>query len=86
MDLLENKFQEAIIKIKLVENLQLSNNDLLDLYAYYKQAIVGNCNLQVSLFDLRNNAKRDKWLKLKGMSKETAKMKYIQIVEKFIHD
>jgi diazepam-binding inhibitor (GABA receptor modulator, acyl-CoA-binding protein) len=55
-----------------------SNDDLLELYSFYKQATIGNCNIEEpGFFELKNKAKYNIWNNLKGMSKEEAMKKYI---------
>jgi diazepam-binding inhibitor (GABA receptor modulating acyl-CoA-binding protein) len=56
---------------------------LLELYGYYKQANDGNNKASPpSIFNFRGTAKWNAWLKLKNMSKETAMVKYIKLVDK----
>ncbi len=59
-----------------------TNQELVDLYGYFKQATVGNCNTsQPWAIDLKNRAKWDNWNSRKGLSKEEAEGKYIALVE-----
>ncbi len=59
------------------------NDTLLKLYAYYKQAIAGDVQGKRPGFtDFAGRAKYDAWKKLKGMPKEVAMQRYINIVEK----
>ena len=77
--LLDNDFKKAVNEVKLLE--KLDNSILLELYSYYKQVIVGN-NLtpEPSFLDFKSQAKWMVWNKLKGMSKQTAQVKYIKLV------
>lgn len=77
--LLDNDFKKAVNEVKLLE--KLDNSILLELYSYYKQVIVGN-NLtpEPSFLDFKGQAKWMVWNKLKGMSKQTAQVKYIKLV------
>ena len=68
---------------KLAE--QPSNEELLDLYGYFKQATVGDCNTdRPGIFDLKGRAKWDNWNSRKGMSKEDAEKAYIELANKLM--
>lgn len=59
------------------------NATLLQLYALYKQATVGDVNIRrPGGFDFKEQAKWDAWSKLKGKSSDTAMQAYIDLVEK----
>ena len=59
------------------------NDTLLKLYAYYKQATVGDVQGKRPGFtDFAGRAKYDAWKKLKGMPQELAKERYIKLVER----
>ena len=75
------EFQIAAEEVKKL-NTKPSDADLLELYALYKQVIVGDCNTdRPGMLDLKGNAKWDAWNALKGMSKEEAQAKYIAKVQ-----
>lgn len=58
---------------------------LLELYALYKQATVGDVNIaQPWAVQLEARAKWDAWNSKKGMSQETAKAKYIEYVNELV--
>jgi small subunit ribosomal protein S27Ae len=72
-------FKEAAAEARTLTNL--SNDDLLTLYKYYKQATIGDCNTaRPSLFDMTGKAKWDAWNSLKGVSQKEAETKYITTV------
>ena len=76
--------QEFLSAAKDVKTLTESpkNEELLELYGYFKQASVGDCNTdRPGMFDLKGKAKWDKWDGRKGMSKEDAEKKYIELVK-----
>jgi diazepam-binding inhibitor (GABA receptor modulating acyl-CoA-binding protein) len=78
-DLAKN-FEKASDDIKK-SDLKLDNDTLLSLYGYYKQATVGDCNVeQPGFFDLKAKAKHEAWTQNKGMSKEHAMKRYIKKV------
>ncbi|KAI9017429.1 acyl-CoA-binding protein [Gaertneriomyces semiglobifer] len=59
-----------------------SNDELLKLYAFFKQSIVGdNTTTRPGMFDLQGKAKWDAWTGLKGMAKEEAQQQYIALVK-----
>ncbi|MGB3181104.1 MAG: acyl-CoA-binding protein [Cyclobacteriaceae bacterium] len=59
-----------------------SNEELLKLYALYKQATEGDVSDErPGGFDFKGIAKYDAWAMLKGMSKEDAMRGYITFVE-----
>ncbi|KND00685.1 hypothetical protein SpCBS45565_g06039 [Spizellomyces sp. 'palustris'] len=67
-----------------VKNLSYkpSNDELLRLYALFKQSIVGdNETTKPGMFDLQGKAKWDAWTKLKGTSKEEAQKQYVALVK-----
>ncbi len=59
-----------------------SNEDLLRLYALYKQATEGNVQGEKpgNPFDIVGNAKYAAWENLQGLSKEDAMRQYIDLV------
>ena len=60
-----------------------SNEELLQLYALYKQATEGDVNGErPGGFDFKAIAKYDAWDELKGKSKETAMTEYVAFVDK----
>ncbi|XP_063729616.1 acyl-CoA-binding protein-like [Symsagittifera roscoffensis] len=59
-----------------------TDQELLDLYALFKQATVGDVNTsRPGIIDFKGKAKWDAWEKIKGMSKEDAEQKYISMAE-----
>ena len=73
------------LSVKMVKSLGdgASNDELLKLYALYKQSNFGNCNTeQPSSFNLKENAKWLAWNKLKGVSQLDAMNKYSDLVLK----
>jgi len=77
---LEKEFEAAAEKSKTLG--RPSNDDLLTLYALYKQATDGDINMDrpANPFDLVGNAKYHAWNKLKGTSKEEAMKGYVKFV------
>jgi len=74
-------FQKAVDE---VNNLKKKPSDevLLDLYGLYKQATIGNVNINKPGFtDLKGRAKWFAWQKYENTSKEDAEEQYIAYVE-----
>jgi len=74
-------FTKAADEIKTLTT-QPSNNDLLELYALYKQATVGDCNTaKPGMFDMKGKAKWEAWNGKKGISQADAETQYIAKVK-----
>jgi carboxylesterase len=78
---LDQRFADAQAKIKPVTGL--GNDVLLDLYALYKQATIGNATgARPGMLDVKGRAKYDAWAKRKDMTKDAAMQGYIDLVGK----
>lgn len=78
---LAQRFAEAQARIKPVTGL--GNDVMLEMYALYKQATVGDvAGGRPGMMDLRGRAKYDAWAKKKGLGKDAAMEQYIAIVGK----
>lgn len=74
---------EAAAKAALKTKEDPGNEMKLRLYAYYKQATEGDVSgARPGMFDFVGAAKYDAWAKLKGMSRDDAKKKYIDLVKR----
>ncbi|NP_001037022.1 acyl-CoA binding protein [Bombyx mori] len=82
---LQEKFDQAAANVKNLKALP-TYAQLLNLYAHFKQATVGDADPanRPGLLDLKGKAKFDAWHKLAGTSKEDAQKAYIEIVEGLI--
>ncbi|XP_003966134.1 acyl-CoA-binding domain-containing protein 7 [Takifugu rubripes] len=70
------KIAEDVKKVKT----RPTDQELLDLYGLYKQAIVGDVNTdRPGLLDLKGKAKWDAWESRKGMSQDEAMSDYINL-------
>lgn len=59
-----------------------SDQELLELYALFKQASVGdNTTDKPGMFDLKGKAKWQAWSDKKGTSQDAAKEAYVKFVE-----
>lgn len=72
----ESQFQQAQKDVETLTS-RPSNEDLLALYANYKQATVGDVQGKRPGFtDLKGRAKYDAWAKLEGTDKDAAMQAY----------
>jgi len=60
-----------------------SNDTLLQLYSFYKQATEGDAGGEApGMFDFVGKAKYEAWANLKGKTRDVAMQDYINLVEK----
>lgn len=77
---LEEKFEAAKKRVMDLHE-KPSNEKMLELYALNKQAAIGDINIdKPAMFDFIAAAKYNSWSLKKGMSKEEAQQKYIDLV------
>lgn len=82
---IKKNFEFACENIKNL-NKTPSNDDLLYLYAHFKQATIGDCDSnEPSFFDVKGKAKWSAWKDLEGLSRDDAMLnycsKYLELVE-----
>ena len=78
---LSQRFADAQAKIKPVTGL--GNDVLLEMYALYKQATVGDATGdRPGMLDIKGRAKYDAWAKRKGTTKDAAMEQYIAVAAK----
>jgi diazepam-binding inhibitor (GABA receptor modulator, acyl-CoA-binding protein) len=78
---LKQEFEQASLNAK---GLPAQSNDvLLQLYSLFKQATEGDVNIEkpTNFFDFAGIAKFNAWEELKGLNKEEAMQKYIDLVK-----
>ncbi len=81
---LQVAFEQALTKSKQITK-QPSTEQLLRLYALYKQATEGNVTgTRPSMFDFKGQAKYDAWAKENGSTQDEAKQKYADLVESLL--
>jgi diazepam-binding inhibitor (GABA receptor modulating acyl-CoA-binding protein) len=79
---LKEDFEASQAKVKTLASTP-SNEFLLELYALYKQATVGDVDgKRPGMMDFKGRAKYDAWAERKGTSKDDAMTKYVALVEK----
>ena len=78
---LSDSFQEAVEEARHLKQ-RPTNEQLLKLYSFYKQATAGDVNGdRPGGFDFKAIAKYDAWASLAGMPAEDAMRSYIELVE-----
>jgi acyl-CoA-binding protein len=78
---MQEQFEKAAARSKEFSR-RPSNEELLQLYALYKQATEGNVSGErPGGFDFKAIAKYDAWEELKDKSRETAMQEYIALVD-----
>ncbi|CAL8247206.1 unnamed protein product [Lota lota] len=78
------EFEKIADDVKKVKT-RPSDQQLLDLYSLYKQAVVGDINIaKPGMADLKGKAKWEAWNTRKGMSTEDAMSAYITLAKEFI--
>ncbi|MCP3993490.1 MAG: acyl-CoA-binding protein [bacterium] len=74
-------FETAVAEVKELPE-KPGNQDLLKLYALYKQATVGDADGdRPGMMDFIGRAKYDAWAELEGTSTDDAKQAYVDKVE-----
>ncbi|XP_007522269.3 enoyl-CoA delta isomerase 2 isoform X1 [Erinaceus europaeus] len=80
MSVTQKDFENAMNQVKLLKK-DPGNEVKLKLYALYKQATEGPCNIpKPGAFDFVNKAKWDAWNGLGSLPKETARQNYVDLV------
>ncbi len=82
---LDARFEQAQGDVKTLTS-KPGNDDLLSLYALFKQGTVGDSSSakKPGRFYLVGKAKYDAWTKLSGTSREDAKTRYIAEVDRLL--
>jgi acyl-CoA-binding protein len=76
------KFEDAQKRAKELTKTP-SNDDLLELYALYKQATAGDVSgSRPGMMDFKGRAKYDAWAKKKGVGKDKAMTDYVALVDR----
>lgn len=81
---LTEQFEAASKDVKNLTS-RPSNEQLLNLYSLYKQGTEGDVHgSKPGMFDFKAAAKYNAWSKLKGMDKEEAMTKYVDLVQQLL--
>ena len=79
---LAEKFADAQVRVKTLTK-RPSNQDLLELYALFKQGSAGDVSgKRPGMMDIKGRAKYDAWAKKKGLAQDDAREQYIALVKK----
>lgn len=79
---LSERFEQAAKDVKQLSD-RPSNEDLLELYALFKQGSVGDVTgKRPGITKFKDRAKYDAWKSKKGMASEDAMQAYIDVVER----
>ena len=82
---LDERFEQAQADVKTLTS-KPGNDDLLTLYALFKQGTAGDASgaKKPGRFDLVGKAKYDAWSKLSGTGADEAKTRYIGEVDRLL--
>ena len=81
---LTDDFAKAQERVKTLASTP-STDKLLELYALYKQASMGDASgKRPGMLDLKGRAKYDAWAERKGMSKDAAMQAYVSLVDRLL--
>ena len=79
---LADDFNDAQVRVKNLTKMPTSE-ELLDLYALYKQATVGSVEgKRPGMLDIKGRAKYDAWASKKALGKDAAMQSYVALVGK----
>lgn len=85
MDEIAKRFEDAQRRVKELKSSP-SNDDLLSLYALFKQATAGDATgSRPGMLDVKGRAKFDAWSKRKGMAKSDAMTQYVALVDRLVN-
>ena len=84
------QFQAAQERVKTLTQ-RPSNEEFLDLYAFFKQATLGdNTTKKPGMFDMKGQLKWKQWKGKEGQSKDEAMQNYVNhvdaLLEKYDHE
>ena len=78
----DDEFAAAQARVKQLAKTPASD-ELLELYAYYKQATLGDAQgSRPGMLDFKGRAKFDAWSARQGMTKQAAQTAYVELVAK----
>jgi acyl-CoA-binding protein len=81
---LPDEFSAAQARVKQLPRTPASD-ELLELYALYKQATAGDASGErPGMLDFKGRAKFDAWAGRKGLGKDQAMTAYVALVEKLV--
>ena len=79
-----NEFLTAVDYVKKLKQSP-SNDELLDLYKYYKQSTIGDNNTdKPMLLNFKATSKWNSWNSVKGTNTHTSEVEYVKLVNQLI--
>lgn len=82
---LDTQFLKAVAIASEMTQASLPQDVQLRLYAFYKQATIGNLDLkQHSSYHLRDAFKTNAWMQISHLTVEEAKQQYIEIIDSLL--
>jgi len=79
----QEEFETSCDTMKNKVRKTLNDDELKEVYALFKQATVGDVNIEKpGMMDLKASAKWEAWNSKKGMEQGIARKEYIEMVEK----
>ncbi|MGK5091714.1 acyl-CoA-binding protein [Deltaproteobacteria bacterium TL4] len=83
---LQEEFESAKVRSEKLPK-RPSNDQLLQMYALYKQSVAGDASgARPGFADFQGRAKYDSWAKVKGKTQDEAKKEYVALVSKLEKD
>ena len=80
----DDEFAAAQARVKQLAKTPASD-ELLELYAYYKQATLGDAQgSRPGMLDFKGRAKFDAWSARHGMTREAAQSAYVELEAKLV--
>ncbi len=84
MSEIKAQFEQAQKDVKTLSS-RPSNEQLLSLYAHFKQATDGDASgKRPGMLDVKGRAKYDAWAKIKGTGADQAMQKYVDLVKSLL--
>jgi acyl-CoA-binding protein len=81
---LAERFEDAQKRVKTLSRTP-GNQQLLELYALYKQATAGDVSgSRPGMLDVKGRAKYDAWAGRRGLSKDRAMEDYVALVDRLV--
>ncbi len=78
--MIDSEFERAQVEVKQLPRTP-TNDELLELYAWFKQATVGdNRGKRPGMLDLKGRAKFDAWARRSNTPTDVAKQEYVALV------
>lgn len=81
---LQDDFESAQKRVQALSKTPAAAK-LLELYALYKQATIGDVQgNRPGMLDVKGRAKYDAWAGKKGLNRETAMQRYVELVDALV--